>query len=230
VTTFALDTSTPGPSLALARGDVLVAELTLAPVPEAGRRVMQAAHGLLQATGTEVSDLDGVVVGIGPGGFTGLRIGIATALALGQALGRPVTGVVSLEALALGIADVAGDGARLVPVTDARRREVFAAVYRMRGDGSLAEEVPPAALTPAALVEVLGEDEPAVLAGDGAHLVPADGVAGLTVLRAGSPAHAVRAGALVRRALAGGARPARPVYARLPDAEVTRRRALGEAR
>ncbi len=231
MTTFALDTSTPSPSLALTRGEVVVAELILGPVPEAGRRVMEAAHGLLTATGTGIADIDEVVVGLGPGGFTGLRIGIATALGLGQALGCPVRGAVSLEALALGIADVAGDGVRLVPVTDARRREVFAAVYERDAAGGLRERMAPTALTPAALRRVLADEPgpPAVLAGDGAGLVDAGDDGALTVLPAGSPAHRIAAAALVRRVMAGGDRPVRPLYARLPDAEVNRLRALGQA-
>ena len=74
--TFALDTASPSPSLALVRDDGPVAELWLAPDPGSGRRVLEAAHGLLTAAGLTVRSLDGIVVGVGPGGFTGLRIGI----------------------------------------------------------------------------------------------------------------------------------------------------------
>ena len=105
--TFALDTSTASPSLALVRDEEPVAELRLAPEPGAGRRVLEAVHGLLSSVGASVDDIDDIVVGVGPGGFTGLRIGLATALGLGQALGVPVTGASSLEALALGVAELA---------------------------------------------------------------------------------------------------------------------------
>ena len=100
--TFALDTATPTPSLALVGDDGVIAELWLGRVPGGGRRVLEAAHHLLGACGVVPGDLSQIVVGVGPGGFTGIRIGIATALGLGQALGIPVHGASSLEALALG--------------------------------------------------------------------------------------------------------------------------------
>lgn len=228
MTTFALDTSTTSPSLALARDDRVLAELWLAPAPEAGRRVLEAAHHLMAAAGVGVRDLDRIVVGVGPGGFTGLRIGLATALALGQALGAEVVGASSLEALAQGIADASGAEV-VVPVTDARRREVFTAAYRVAPDGGLAELLPPAAVPVAdvsAHLAGLGGD--VAVAGTGAELLGAlpDGV---RVLPAASPAHRLAAGALVRRVAAGAGLPAAPVYARLPDAEVNRLKAVGAA-
>jgi tRNA threonylcarbamoyladenosine biosynthesis protein TsaB len=212
----------------------VVAELWLAPDPAAGRRVLEAAHHLLRAAGTGVRDLDRIVVGVGPGGFTGLRIGIATALGLGQALGCPVSGVVSLEALALGIAAVAPADALLLPVVDARRREVFAAAYRAgEAPGSLREVMAPVALPPDALavrLAELGDPGPVVAAGDGAG--PAGDAlraAGVTVPPGSSPAHRLSAAHLVARDAAGGSGPATPRYARLPDAEVNRLRALAAA-
>lgn len=192
---------------------------------------MEAAHSLLDAAHVGVPDLGRVVVGVGPGGFTGLRIGIATALGLGQAAGVEVVGACSLEALALSLAERAPGAGALVPVLDARRRELFCAVYRPHGRDGLEVVVPPSALTPAALAAELETRE---LAG-GAVI----GGAGLAV--AGPPLAGLRRGAdrgpeatprardLVRRVDAGGARPATPVYARLPDAEVSRREREGGA-
>jgi tRNA threonylcarbamoyladenosine biosynthesis protein TsaB len=231
--TFALDTATPSPSLALVSGDDPVAELWLAPTPDGGRRVLQAAHGLLAATGTGTGDIEDVVVGVGPGGFTGLRIGIATALGLGQALGVPVSGASSLEAMALGILAERGPDALAVPVIDARRGEVFAGAYR--GDeGGPREVLAPAAWRPEALaaeLALLAEDGgPALLAGDGLDAA-GDLLAGpaLEPLPRRSPAHRLRAAALVELVRAGAGRPATPTYLRLPDAEVNRRRRAAEA-
>ncbi|MGE0025806.1 MAG: tRNA (adenosine(37)-N6)-threonylcarbamoyltransferase complex dimerization subunit type 1 TsaB [Thermoleophilia bacterium] len=228
--TFALDTSTASPALALVNDGGPVAELWLAPEPGAGRRVLEAVHGLLASVGATTADLDGVVVGVGPGGFTGLRIGLATALGLGQALGIPVTGASSLEALALGVAEAAPPGAVVVPVLDARRRELFAGVYRA-GEGDALEEIAaPQAIAAAGLAALLdGLGEPAWIGGDG---VPAAGDAlggpGRTLLPPTARAARVSAAALVARVRAGAGLPARPVYARLPDAEVNRRAALTE--
>ncbi|QRY63392.1 tRNA (adenosine(37)-N6)-threonylcarbamoyltransferase complex dimerization subunit type 1 TsaB [Gordonia sp. PDNC005] len=97
---------------------------------------------VLDEAGLAGSDLDAVVVGAGPGPFTGLRVGMATASAYADALGLPVHGVCSLDGIAV---DAALDGETLV-VTDARRREVYWARYRgaERIDG-------PGVLAPAAL-------------------------------------------------------------------------------
>jgi tRNA threonylcarbamoyladenosine biosynthesis protein TsaB len=191
---------------------------------------MEAVHGLLTSVGASADDIDEIVVGVGPGGFTGLRIGLATALGLGQALGVPVTGASSLEALALGVGEGAPEGSLVVPVLDARRRELFAAVYRTAPPG-LVEVAPPQALAPADLAALLAElGEPAWIGGDG---VPAsDGALagpGRHVLAPRSRGNRVSATALVARVRAGAGLPARPVYARLPDAEVNRRRAVAAA-
>ena len=229
--TFALDTATASPSLALVRDDRPIAELWLGAEPGSGRRVLEAAHGLLSAAGTSVREIDAIVVGVGPGGFTGLRIGIATALGLGQALGVPVTGASSLEALALGIAEVAPAGAVVAPVLDARRRELFAAAYRSRPGGDLEELIEPSALPAAelaALLSALGEE--AWLGGEGVEAGGGELEApGLRRVPAGAVAHRLRAAALARRVAAGAGLPARPVYARLPDAEVNRLAAAGAA-
>ena len=206
-------------------GDEPVAELWLGPAPGAGRRVMEAAHALLATAGVGVGDLDGVVVGVGPGGFTGLRIGIATALGLGQAAGIEVVGASSLEALALSLADHAPGAGVLVPVLDAKRRELFCAVYR-RGEGDALEEVvPPSALAPSDLAAALtarGLAEDALVGGEGLR-VAGPPLAGLRQGAERGPESTPRARDLVRRVRAGGARPAVPVYARLPAAEVNRR-------
>jgi tRNA threonylcarbamoyl adenosine modification protein YeaZ len=87
--------------------------------------------GALADAGVGMEDLDAVVVGCGPGPFTGLRVGMASAAAFGHALGVPVHGVCSLDAIG-----IESDGDILV-VTDARRREVYWARYRdgVRVDG-----------------------------------------------------------------------------------------------
>ena len=88
--------------------------------------------GVLAEAGLRGDDLDAVVVGCGPGPFTGLRVGMATAVAYADALGLPVHGVCSLDAIAEA-ARGGSDGDEILVVTDARRREAYWARYR-RGE------------------------------------------------------------------------------------------------
>lgn len=220
--TLGLDTATPEPSVAVVRDETVLAERDVPADAGGGRRVAEEVHLALADARVDVGDLERIVVGVGPGGFTGLRIGIATALALGQALTVPVTGVCSLETLALGMAPGAG-GAILLPVIDARRREVFTAAYAFDG-GELRTIVPPRAADDDAVLAMLAElgGSAALAAGDGlqrvAELLPPH----VRPLPAGA-AHRPRAVHAIQRADRGGARPVTPIYLRLPDAEVNRR-------
>jgi tRNA threonylcarbamoyladenosine biosynthesis protein TsaB len=227
VTTFALDTATPDPALAiLGNGDVL-AEAWLGRTPGGGRRILEASHHLFAMAGVEPGDLDEIVVGIGPGGFTGIRIGIATALGLGQALGIPVHGASTLEALALGAAAARRtDTEVVVPVIDARRGQVFAGAYVVGPGGSLSPVLAPAAWDPAALSTALSAVGACLLAGDGADLVDLPPQA-----RRAPPGAADRISPvqLVARVRADGPRPVTPEYLRLPDAEENRLRREREA-
>lgn len=104
----------------------VLAELVVSTRAHAEHLVPSAA-GVLSRAGMSFEKLDAVVVGCGPGPFTGLRVGMASASAFGQALNIPVHGVVTHDAAAL----LAG-GSRVLVVTDARRREVYSALYEKR--------------------------------------------------------------------------------------------------
>jgi tRNA threonylcarbamoyl adenosine modification protein YeaZ len=125
---LALDTSTPAVTAGVVRLDgsdwvVLSERVTVDARAHAERLTPNVLAALADAELT-MADLDGVVVGCGPGPFTGLRAGMATAAAYGHALGIPVRGVCSLDAIG-----VRTSGDTLV-VIDARRREVYWAGYR----------------------------------------------------------------------------------------------------
>ncbi|MBW3648092.1 MAG: tRNA (adenosine(37)-N6)-threonylcarbamoyltransferase complex dimerization subunit type 1 TsaB [Actinobacteria bacterium] len=212
-----LDTSSPAVCAVLVRlGDGLEPELLAESVVVDGRR-----HGELLACGVrEVlrgfrpAALAAVVVGTGPGPFTGLRVGLVTAAAMGDALGIPAYGVCSLDALAGQVAS----GQPVVAVADARRKEVYWASYAAgtRVEGPAVER--PGELA-ARLHSVGGQDLPPVLVGAGAVL-HREAFAGLDVLD--EPLHP-SAFALVRIAAArvrAGApsEPLTPLYLRRPDA------------
>lgn len=158
-----------------------------------------AIAGVLDDAGRTVGDLDAVVTGLGPGPYTGLRVGVATAAALADARGLPAIGVCSLDAV--------GSGARTV-VTDARRREVYWAAY----DDSGARVDGPGVVRP----EELGRSgpfvgDPAFAARLRADVAAAEGTtAGL--LRAAEPQLADPS------ALTTPTHPLVPLYLRRPDA------------
>lgn len=219
--TLGLDTSTPIPSFAVVADGTVLAEETL-DASDAGRRTAEHIHLTLERAGVSIHEVEQIVVGVGPGGFTGIRIGIATALALGQATHTSVIGVCSLDALARGLMGNYPD-ACLVPVIDARRREVFAASYRTGTEGLVCDREPGAIATGefAAFLEGLGAAE-VIVAGNGVEAV-ADAIGDRVHVAPEGPLHQVRATCAIEHAAAGGGRPVTPMYLRLPDAEVNRR-------
>lgn len=127
VTTGVLFLSGPGPT-GPSPPEVL-AERTAIDARAHGELLMPSVCAALAGAGVAMRDLDAVVCGAGPGPFTGLRVGMVTAAALGDALGIPVYPVGSLDA----IAHRAGPGSELLVATDARRRELYWARYDRTG-------------------------------------------------------------------------------------------------
>ena len=199
---LAMDTATPAVTAGVVRLEdvaVLAERVTVDARAHAEQLTPNVLAALADA-GLTVNDLGAVVVGCGPGPFTGLRVGMATAAAYGHALGIPVHGVCSLDAIGI---ESAATTAEVLVVTDARRREVYWARYRdgVRIDG-------PAVDAPA--------DVPAdarAVAGSPEH-------AALFDLPRLTPAYPTAAG-LVRAAADWTAEPAPliPLYLRRPDAK-----------
>lgn len=132
-----------------------------------GARLPGALEELLVAEGLELPAVEGYAVGLGPGSFTGLRIGLATWKGLAYANQRPIAGASSLAAMALAAAPDAPEGAVLVPLLDAKKGEVYAGFYRAAGESVRAVE-PEAALAPEALLDLLARlPGPALAFGEG---------------------------------------------------------------
>ena len=107
-------------------GDNLVAEHTLNIVQAHSSRLMPAIDSVLKWGNTTADALDGCAVGIGPGSFTGIRIGVATIKSVCYALDKPIVGVSTLEAIAYNLRSTPGV---LCPLLDARRREIYGAIF-----------------------------------------------------------------------------------------------------
>jgi tRNA threonylcarbamoyl adenosine modification protein YeaZ len=133
---LAIDTATPAVTAGIVKleGIEVLAERVTVDARAHAEQLTPNVLAALADAGLTVGDLGAVVVGCGPGPFTGLRVGMATAAAYGHALGIPVHGVCSLDAIGI---EGAGTVSEVLVVTDARRREVYWARYRdgVRVDG-----------------------------------------------------------------------------------------------
>lgn len=124
---LAIDTTTPRGSVAVTTEEEVLGEIRLTVPDSHSARVLPAAVFLLDGLGLSASDVEGYAIAVGPGSFTGLRVGIATIQGLALASARPCLGVPTLDVLARRLC---GSGvAAIVAMMDAYRDEVFAAVY-----------------------------------------------------------------------------------------------------
>jgi len=124
MTVLAIDTATAAVSVAVHDGGVVLAERTTDPQPRHAELLAPLVADVLADAGRTPRDLTAIAVGVGPGPFTGLRVGLVTARVMGYALGIDVHGVCSLDVLAAGAVRL-GLGGEFVVATDARRREVY---------------------------------------------------------------------------------------------------------
>jgi tRNA threonylcarbamoyl adenosine modification protein YeaZ len=124
------DTATPAVTVAAYDGERVLASQVTVDARRHGELLAPSIEQVLSDAHLSVRDLTGIAVGVGPGPYTGLRVGVVTALSLGDALSVPVHGVCTLDVLAA----QAAHGEPLTVATDARRREVFWASYDEVGD------------------------------------------------------------------------------------------------
>ncbi|HWE35292.1 MAG TPA: tRNA (adenosine(37)-N6)-threonylcarbamoyltransferase complex dimerization subunit type 1 TsaB [Isosphaeraceae bacterium] len=128
-----MDTSTPRAAIALGLEDGTVLVAPSADDRQHGRGLVPAIRDLLRAGGLGVAGLDAIAVGLGPGSYTGLRVGVTAAKTLAYAIGTPLVGLDSLEILA---ANAGEDVLRLSVVADAQRGDLFVADFAREGPGS----------------------------------------------------------------------------------------------
>lgn len=213
---LALDTATPAVTVALHDGERVLARADQVDARRHGELLLPSVDRVLQAAGRRLSEVTDVVAGVGPGPYTGLRVGLATAEAFGAALGVPVHGLCTLD----GIAYATGLEAPFVVATDARRKEVYWARY----DDARTRVTEPAVDRPS---DIAGQVAGVPAAGAGAKLY-ADTFDGV---REELPEHvsaAALASLAVERLAArtrpdsanDGFLPPRPLYLRRPDAKV----------
>jgi tRNA threonylcarbamoyladenosine biosynthesis protein TsaB len=226
VNLLGLDTSTAASAAAVLRADGAEFEAASAPGgPRAhSAELLPAATEAMEAAGLDWPQLDAIAVGVGPGGFTGLRIGIATARALASVAGCELHPVSSLRALAAGMGaepSERGQTPLRLALIDARRGQLFAALYEGR---ELEEVWAPFAAAPEQVANRVQEAGLTPLAaGDGS--IPFRGMletAGIRVLPDGSSAHSVSALQVCRLGSQAAAVPPEallPDYLRPPDAK-----------
>lgn len=136
---LAIDTATSAITVALHDGGTVLAESSTVDARRHGEYVAPGIAAVLTRAGRTPADVSAVVVGVGPGPFTGLRVGLVTARTFAFARGLPVFGLCSLDAMAhqAWLEDDAGDlGRSCVVATDARRKEVYWARYEISGSGA----------------------------------------------------------------------------------------------
>lgn len=243
-----LDTSTAATAVALRLADGLTSVARDDPPagahPGHATRLLAMLHDLLVRAGVAWSEIDRIAVGVGPGTFTGLRVGVATARGLSQSLGAELVGVSSLSALAAvalseGSVDAGpGETIGVLAVIDARRGEAFAAAYEAGDHGDPRELVPARALPPTGLADVLATAEWPLDGAERRWLAVGDGAvrfreeladAGAIIPSDESPLHLLNGAAICElgvRLAPLGVREIEPDYRRRPDAELALERAV----
>ncbi|GGT61183.1 tRNA (adenosine(37)-N6)-threonylcarbamoyltransferase complex dimerization subunit type 1 TsaB [Streptomyces purpureus] len=204
---LAVDTATPAVTVALHDGETVVAQSSQVDARRHGELLLPAVHRVLTEAGRTLDAVTGVVVGVGPGPYTGLRVGLMTANTFASVLGVPVHGLCTLD----GLAYASGIEEPFVVATDARRKEVYWARY----EGFRTRVGEPAVDRPADIAEQVA-GVPAV--GAGAVLYPE------VFPDARAPEHqsAAALAALAAERLKAGESflEPLPLYLRRPDAQV----------
>ena len=173
-------------SVAWMEDNKLVSEFTTNYKKTHSQTLLPMVDEMVKMVGVDLKELDAIAISKGPGSFTGLRIGSATAKGLSQALSIPVVSVSSLEGLAANLYGVEG---LICPMMDARRAQVYTGLYAYEGE-KLVPKMADSAIAVAELVEKINEiGEPVIFLGDGVPVYEAILKENLTVPYRFAPAH-----------------------------------------
>jgi tRNA threonylcarbamoyladenosine biosynthesis protein TsaB len=223
---LAVDTSTQSGSVALLDGRQVIAEWGQQATHTHNRRLLTTIDALLQEVDWTLDVVDGFAVTIGPGSFTGIRIGISTMKTLAWVRGKPYVGIPTLDALAAPLQYAARP---VCAVLDARKLEVYSALYEPDGGGCWQRRTPARVAAPAAILsEIHG---PTLFCGDGWLLYREWFLKELGgwAIELPAPYHSVRAGfvgALAYQKFLQGETDdpvtSKPLYVRPPEAELRR--------
>jgi tRNA threonylcarbamoyladenosine biosynthesis protein TsaB len=159
-----IDTSTRCGSIGLIEGEQILCEYSLNGKVSHSERILKTIDRVLEDSGFSIGEIEGFAVSIGPGSFTGLRIGVSAVKGLAFATGRRVAGVSTLDALAQ---NVRYSPYLICPLLDARKGEVYTALYRNTGENGLIKLAPEMVIKPVDLLEKI--EERALFLGNGVY-------------------------------------------------------------
>ena len=219
---LAMDSTTVAASVALLSDGAPLAAFHLNNGNTHSETLLPMAESVLRCTGKTVDDIDLFAVAAGPGSFTGVRIGVATVKGLAFGKGKPCVGVSTLEALAENLVPTGG---LLCPVMNARRGQVYNALFRVE-NGALTRLCPDRALSVEELeAELLTYSEPVTLCGDGAEPVKNSftkcdvALPPLTLIEQNAVSVALCAARMAKEGKTCTDKELKPVYLRMPQAE-----------
>lgn len=161
---LAIDSSSLVASVAIVEDDILVAEYTINYKKTHSQTLLPMIDEICKITDYRLEDIDAIAVSAGPGSFTGLRIGSATAKGLGLALKKPLIHIPTVEAMAYNFYDT---DKYIVPIMDARRNQVYTGIY-LNKEGSVEEILPQCIISIEELINQINEiGQPVIFLGDG---------------------------------------------------------------
>jgi len=161
-----IETATRAASVALVSEEEILAEYILSGVKSHAEQLLRGIDQILSDTGKSLTECAGIAVSVGPGSFTGLRIGVSTAKALAWAANLPIVGISTLRAMAANIPHAAYP---ICPVLDARKREVYTALYKWV-EGELQAVIPEQVVSAADMIHQLDRSLKIIFIGNGSRL------------------------------------------------------------